>query len=89
MNLKEQWRGLEDREDGFGQFENEGPEIHFNCYSDFEYISNLIKSVRSACHQIGREDALAALNNYVRGVYQAANSRSRPPPPLTPGFRRK
>ena len=76
------WRGNPGAEDGFGKFEDKGPEIHFDSFEDFFYLSDLMKSAQATSRQIGREDALAALDGYVKGLIFPASSKARMPPPI-------
>lgn len=69
------WRGNPDAKDGFGKFEDKGREVHFDSFEDFLYLSDLLKSVQATCRQIGREDALAALDGYVKGIIRPASRR--------------
>ena len=40
MNAK--WTGKEDAQDGYGQFETDGPLIHFDSFTEFFYLERLL-----------------------------------------------
>ena len=62
------WIGKEDAPDGFGQFENDGPLIHFNSFKDYFYLQRLFDIRKNINFNAGRRDVLNTVRNYVEGM---------------------
>ena len=53
--------------DGWGQFEIDGPVIHFEQFSDYFYVQRLLDLTKDKHQHQGRKEVLSVIQNYVEG----------------------
>lgn len=63
--MNSRWIGKEDAHDGHGQFEDGGPLIHFDSFTDYFYLDRLFRTHKDINFNAGRRDVLNTVLNYV------------------------
>lgn len=68
MTIESRWTGREDAEDGYGQFEDNGPMIHFDNFKDYYYVQRLFDTRKSEYILAGKREVGEAVRRYVEGL---------------------